>query len=42
MLGGNTLLDYYTNLISPNDYKNSDKIICKYFKYRHKYGKSQI
>ena len=36
MLAGKTLLDY-TNLLSPNDYKNNDKIIYKYFK--DKYGK---
>ena len=37
MLAGKTLLDY-TNLLSPNDYKKNDKIICKYFK--DKYDKS--
>ena len=36
MLVGKTLLDY-TNLFSPNDYKNNDKIIYKYIK--HKYGR---
>ena len=36
MLAGKTLLDY-NNLISPNYYKNNDKIIYKYFK--HKYGR---
>ena len=30
MLKGKSLLDY-TNLFLPNDYKNSDKIILKYF-----------
>ena len=30
MLKGKSLLDY-TNLFSPNDYKESDKIILKYF-----------
>ena len=36
MLAGKTLLDY-TNLFSPNDYKNNDRIIYKYFK--DKYGR---
>ena len=36
MLVGKTLLDY-TNLFSPNDYKENDKIIYKYFK--DKYGR---
>ena len=36
MTAGKTLLDY-TNLFSPNDTKNNDKIIYKYFK--KKYGK---
>ena len=31
MLAGKTLLDY-TNLFSPDDYKNNFKIIYKYFK----------
>ena len=35
VLAGKTLLDY-TNLFSPSDYKNNDKIIYKYFK--DKYG----
>ena len=30
MLKGKRLLDY-TNLFSPNDYENSDKVILKYF-----------
>ena len=30
MLKGPSLLDY-TSLFSPNDYKNNDKIILKYF-----------
>ena len=30
MLKGKSLLDY-TNLFSPNDYENNDKIILKYF-----------
>ena len=34
MLAGKTLLDY-TNLFSPNDYKNNDKIIYKYFKDKY-------
>ena len=33
MIAGKTLLDY-TNLFSPNDYKENDKIIYKYFKER--------
>ena len=36
MLAGKTLLDYI-NLISPNDFKNNEKIIYKDFK--DKYGK---
>ena len=36
MLAEKTFSDY-TNLFSPNDYKNNDKIICKYFK--DKYGR---
>ena len=36
MLAGKTLLDYYNNLFSPNDYKKNDKIY-KFFKY--KYGR---
>ena len=36
IISGKTLLDY-TNLFSPNDYKENDKITCKYFK--DKYGK---
>ena len=36
MIAGKTLLDY-TNLFSPNDYKNSGKIIYKYSK--DNYGK---
>ena len=36
MLTGKTLLDY-TNLFSPEDYKNNEKIIYKYFK--DKYGR---
>ena len=39
MLAGKTLLDC-TNLFSPNDYKNNDKIIYKHFK--DKYVKSEI
>ena len=31
MLAGKSLLDH-SNLFSPNDYKNNDKIIYKYFK----------
>ena len=31
MLAGKTLIDF-TNLFSPNDYKENGKIICKYFK----------
>ena len=34
MLAGKTLLDY-TNLFSPNGYKNNDKIIYKYFKDKY-------
>ena len=30
MLKGKSLLDY-TNLFSPNDYEENDKIILKYF-----------
>ena len=30
ILKGKSLLDY-TNLFSPNDYENNDKIILKYF-----------
>ena len=30
MLNGKSLLEY-TNLFSPNEYKNTDKIILKYF-----------
>ena len=30
MLKGKRLLDY-TNLFSPNNYENNDKIIAKYF-----------
>ena len=30
MLKGKSLLEY-TNLFSPNEYKNNDKIILKYF-----------
>ena len=30
MLKGQSLLDY-TNLFSPNDYENNDKIILNYF-----------
>ena len=42
MLAGKTLLDY-TNLFSPNDYKNNDKIICKYFKDNYdRRKKSQV
>ena len=33
MIAGKTLLDY-TNLFSPNNYKENDKIIYKYFKER--------
>ena len=36
MLAEKALLDY-TNLFSPNDYKNNVKIIYKYF--RDKYGR---
>ena len=39
MLAGKTFLDY-TDLFSPNDYENSDKIIYKYFK--DKYAKSRV
>ena len=39
MLSRKTFLDY-TNLFSPNDYKKSDEIICKYFK--DKYVKSRV
>ena len=39
MLAGKTLLEY-TNILSLNDYKKNDKIICKYFK--DKYIKSRI
>ena len=39
MLARSTLLDY-TNLVSPNDYKKNEKIICKYFK--DKYVKSRV
>ena len=35
---GNTLLNY-TNLFSPNDYQNNDKIIYKYFKDKYEKGK---
>ena len=38
MIAGKTLLDY-TNLFSPYNYKNNDKIIYKYFK--EKYGKKK-
>ena len=31
MPAGQTLIDF-TNLFSPNDYKENGKIICKYFK----------
>ena len=31
MLKGKNLLHYYTNLFSPNEYENNDKIILKYF-----------
>ena len=34
MIAGKTFLDY-TNLFSRNDYKNNDKIIYNYFKYKH-------
>ena len=34
MLAEKTLLDY-TNLFSPKDYKNDDKIIYKYFKDKY-------
>ena len=34
MLAGRTLLDY-NNLFSPNEYKNNDKIIHKYFKDKY-------
>ena len=30
MLKGRSLLDY-TNLLSPNEYENNDKMILKYF-----------
>ena len=36
MLAGKTFLDY-VDLFSPNDYKENDKIIYKYFK--DKYGR---
>ena len=36
VVAGKTLLDY-TNLLSSDDYKKSDKIIYKYFK--DKYGR---
>ena len=39
MLAGKTLLDYM-NLFSPNDYKKSGIIICRYFK--DKYIESQV
>ena len=39
MLVGKTLLGY-TNVFSANEYKNSDKIIYKYFK--NNYGKSRV
>ena len=39
MLLGKPLLDY-VNLFSPNEYKNHDKVICKYFK--DKCVKSQV
>ena len=32
MLKGKSLLEY-TNLFSPNEYKNNDKIILNYFQY---------
>ena len=35
---GNNLLNY-TNLFSPNDYQNNDKIIYKYFKDKYEKGK---
>ena len=38
MLIGKTFLDYA--IFFPNDYKNNDKIICKYFK--DEYDKSQV
>ena len=38
MVAGKTLLDY-TNLFSPKNYKNNDKIIYKPFK--DKYGKKK-
>ena len=31
MLKGKNLLHYYTNLFSPNEYENNDKIVLKYF-----------
>ena len=34
MLAGKASLDY-TNLFSPNDYKNNDKIRYKYFKDKY-------
>ena len=34
MLAGKTLLDN-NNLFSPNDYRNNDKILYKYFKDKH-------
>ena len=34
MLAENTVLDY-TNLFFLNDYKNNEKIIYKYFKYKY-------
>ena len=34
VLAGKTLLDY-TNLFSPNDYKDNDNIIYKYFKDKY-------
>ena len=36
MLAGKALLDY-TNCFSPNNYRNNDKLLYKYFKY--KYGR---
>ena len=39
MLARSNLLDY-TNLVSPNDYKKNEKVICKYFK--DKYVKSRV
>ena len=42
MLAGKTLLDY-TNLFSPNDYKNNDGITYKYLKYKYgRRSKSQV